>query len=108
MLSERRVFQPYGLEGGEPGQCGMNLLIRNGHPPVNFGGKNSTIVRAGDVIRIETPGGGGYGVKEKGGGKKGNAAGKRKGEEAGSGWKGKRVRVAGGSLGNLEEAQMDF
>ncbi|KAJ3071522.1 hypothetical protein HDU98_005187 [Podochytrium sp. JEL0797] len=108
MLSERRVFQPYGLEGGEPGQSGMNLLIRNGHPPVNFGGKNSTIVRAGDVIRIETPGGGGYGVKEKGGGKKGKAAGKRKGEEAGSGSKGKRVRVAGGSLGNLEEAQMDF
>lgn len=64
ILSERRVFQPYGLNGGESGQRGMNILKRKtpqGFRDINFGGKNSTTVAAGDRIQILTPGGGGYG-----------------------------------------------
>ncbi len=60
ILSERRERPPYGLKGGEAGKTGRNLLIRNGeeHP---LAGKDSVNARAGDVVQIETPGGGGYG-----------------------------------------------
>ena len=56
LLTERRVRGPWGLAGGEPGQPGRNSL--NGQP---LPGKVSMAVRAGDVLRIETPGGGGWG-----------------------------------------------
>ena len=59
ILSERRTRGPYGLQGGEPGKPGRNVLISDGeeHP---LAGKVSISTREGDVIRIETPGGGGY------------------------------------------------
>ena len=62
ILTERRVFAPYGMEGGENGSKGRNVLTiaRTGRV-VNLGGKCSVSVAAGDVIRIETPGGGGFG-----------------------------------------------
>ena len=61
ILSERRTLQPYGMEGGESGQCGRNLLIKNGGLVVNIGGRCSTSISAGERLRIETPSGGGYG-----------------------------------------------
>ena len=61
MLSERRVFSPYGIDGGGPGKPGKNTLIRKGGSERNFGGKNETVVEKGDRLVIETPGGGGYG-----------------------------------------------
>ncbi|KND02450.1 5-oxoprolinase [Spizellomyces punctatus DAOM BR117] len=61
MLSERRVFQPYGLKGGHPALTGRNTLIRANGRALNFGGKNATKVDKGDRLRIETPGGGGWG-----------------------------------------------
>ena len=61
ILSERRVFAPYGLKGGEAGKRGKNLLIRRDGHVLNLGGKNEIRVHAGDRIRILTPGGGGYG-----------------------------------------------
>ncbi|MCY4570022.1 MAG: hydantoinase B/oxoprolinase family protein [Candidatus Poribacteria bacterium] len=62
ILSERRERGPYGLQGGEQGKPGRNVLISDGeeHP---LAGKVSISTREGDVIRIETPGGGGYGKK---------------------------------------------
>lgn len=63
ILSERRVQQPYGLNGGEPGRCGRNLFIRNDGSMLHLGGKNEISAEPGDRIRIETPGGGGYGKK---------------------------------------------
>ena len=63
ILSERRVHQPYGLNGGEPGRCGRNLFIRNDGSMLHLGGKNEIRAEPGDRIRIETPGGGGYGKK---------------------------------------------
>ena len=63
ILSERRVHQPYGLNGGDPGRCGCNLFIRNDGSILHLGGKNEITAEPGDRIRIETPGGGGYGKK---------------------------------------------
>jgi N-methylhydantoinase B len=60
LLSERRIFAPYGLAGGEPGQTGRNVLIgAEGSRPLP--GKTSLDVKPGDVLRVETPGGGGWG-----------------------------------------------
>jgi 5-oxoprolinase (ATP-hydrolysing) len=56
VLSERRTRPPFGLEGGEAGARGRNVL--NGVP---IGGRAVRRVAAGDRLRIETPGGGGYG-----------------------------------------------
>ncbi|XP_022243322.1 5-oxoprolinase-like isoform X2 [Limulus polyphemus] len=61
VLTERRVFTPYGLFGGKNGKQGLNLLIYNNGRIVNLGGKTCVKVSAGDVFHMETPGGGGYG-----------------------------------------------
>ncbi len=61
ILSERRVYPPYGLEGGKPGKCGTNLFIRNDGSVLYLGGKNEVRALPGERMRIETPGGGGYG-----------------------------------------------
>jgi N-methylhydantoinase B len=56
IISERRVHAPKGERGGAPGMSGRNSL--NGDP---LPGKVTTDLAAGDVITIETPGGGGFG-----------------------------------------------
>jgi 5-oxoprolinase (ATP-hydrolysing) len=61
MLSERRTLHPYGMAGGEDGACGRNLLIRKNGIIVNMGGRCSGPMDVGERLRIETPGGGGYG-----------------------------------------------
>lgn len=60
ILSDRRRRGPYGLQGGASGKPGRNTLLR-GNERVPLGGKARFEVRAGDVLRVETPGGGGYG-----------------------------------------------
>jgi len=60
IISERRKFPPYGLEGGRAGGVGKNTLIRKGRETV-LGSKINLRVEPGDVLRVETPGGGGYG-----------------------------------------------
>jgi N-methylhydantoinase B/oxoprolinase/acetone carboxylase alpha subunit len=79
ILSERRRNRPYGLQGGEPGKPGENVLIKDscrekenqetGLIPkrkrmVRLGSKANLEVNAGDCLIIRTPGGGGYGKKE--------------------------------------------
>ena len=59
VLSERRAVPPYGMRGGDPGARGMNLL--NGKPLAH---RFTADVTAGDVLRVETPGGGGWGAAE--------------------------------------------
>lgn len=64
LLTERRSHPPYGLAGGNPGECGKNMYIRNGieyHLP----SKGSFNLLAGDILKIYTPGGGGYGSSTK-------------------------------------------
>jgi len=60
ILSERRKNPPYGLSGGESGLCGENVVIRSGKE-IPLPGKGTVELKAGDVISIRTPGGGGYG-----------------------------------------------
>ena len=81
ILSERRVHRPYGMNGGEDAQRGINMwarkIIRNDSEKndeidcegneldkyrlVNLGGKNTASMNPGDRIIIMTPGGGGWG-----------------------------------------------
>ncbi len=63
LLTERRRLVPYGLEGGEPGQVGENILVSKGEEN-RLPGKASIELQAGDVLSIRTPGGGGYGKTE--------------------------------------------
>ncbi len=60
IMSERRRFAPYGACGGGPGAKGKNTLISRGRTKT-LGSKVNVKLRPGDVLRIETPGGGGYG-----------------------------------------------
>jgi N-methylhydantoinase B/oxoprolinase/acetone carboxylase alpha subunit len=62
ILSDRRDRGPYGLAGGEPGRPGRNLLVRQGRE-ITIQGKQRFDVRTGDVLKIETPGGGGFGFR---------------------------------------------
>uniref|UniRef100_A0A670ZUZ2 5-oxoprolinase, ATP-hydrolysing n=1 Tax=Pseudonaja textilis TaxID=8673 RepID=A0A670ZUZ2_PSETE len=61
VLSERRAFQPYGLQGGEAGAPGLNLLIQPNGRTMNLGGKMSVEVHPGDIFCLRSPGGGGFG-----------------------------------------------
>ena len=61
MLSDRRVSTPYGLEGGGAGRAGQNSLVQYGNEAV-IGGKARFELKAGETLRIRTPGGGGFGV----------------------------------------------
>jgi 5-oxoprolinase (ATP-hydrolysing) len=64
ILSERRVYAPYGLEGGQSGKRGLNLFIRQDGRRINLGAKNEMMVQPGDRFRILSPGGGGYGAPD--------------------------------------------
>ncbi len=58
LITERRVYPPWGLAGGQSGAKGVNRLDAQTLPS-----KVSMDVEAGQVLTIETPGGGGYGRK---------------------------------------------
>jgi len=63
LLSERRCTQPYGLSDGKAGASGRNLLCHNGMTS-ELTAKTTLDLQAGDSLRIETPGGGGYGDED--------------------------------------------
>jgi N-methylhydantoinase B len=63
LLTERRRTAPYGLLGGEPGAQGRNILLHGGTQQ-ELPGKVEIRVAAGDVLSLETPGGGGWGRSE--------------------------------------------
>jgi N-methylhydantoinase B len=58
VLAERRRHAPQGREGGEEGARGRTLVNGEEQPP-----KVTRRLRAGDLVRVETPGGGGYGSR---------------------------------------------
>jgi N-methylhydantoinase B len=61
-MTERREMAPYPLAGGEPGKKGRNSIL-SGKKRIPVPGKARLEVRAGDVISLETPGGGGWGKR---------------------------------------------
>ncbi|MCJ1445588.1 MAG: hypothetical protein MMC23_006093 [Stictis urceolatum] len=69
ILSERRVYRPYGLAGGEDASCGLNVWVRkiksgDGEEEerrISMGAKNTAGMRPGERIIVMTPGGGGWG-----------------------------------------------
>ncbi len=64
LLTERRVFAPFGLEGGQSGAKGQNSVLRRGHPNRDpLEGRVEVALKAGDELSIETPGGGGFGSR---------------------------------------------
>jgi N-methylhydantoinase B len=62
MLSERRTVAPWGLAGGAPGATGRNLLIHADGRVEELPSKFTRYLEAGMRLRVETPGGGGWGL----------------------------------------------
>ena len=62
LLSDRRKRRPYGLQGGDEGQAGIDVIITDGRLR-KVVSKGSHELKKGDRVRIETPGGGGWGTK---------------------------------------------
>ncbi|CAN5666020.1 hydantoinase B/oxoprolinase family protein [soil metagenome] len=63
LLTERRTSRPAGAQGGGPAAAGENILVRDGVERV-LPAKTTFDARAGDVISIRSPGGGGWGPVE--------------------------------------------
>jgi N-methylhydantoinase B len=61
LLADRRVFPPYGLAGGQPAALGRTLLLNPDDTTTELPGKTSVRAPAHAIIRLETPGGGGWG-----------------------------------------------
>jgi len=61
LLADRRLRGPYGLNGGNDGRPGRNVVIQRDGSETQIPAKGSTRLRRGDRIRIESPGGGGWG-----------------------------------------------
>lgn len=63
LLSQRRgPYAPYGMAGGEPGMLGRNTLIRADGSQESLSGLAQFVAEPGDLLVIETPGGGGFGM----------------------------------------------
>ncbi|WP_182866180.1 hydantoinase B/oxoprolinase family protein [Rhodopirellula sp. JC639] len=61
LITSRRTTAPYGVFGGGAGLPGRNRLIPAGQPAVDLPAATTIEVGPGDRLRIETPGGGGWG-----------------------------------------------
>jgi N-methylhydantoinase B/oxoprolinase/acetone carboxylase alpha subunit len=64
LITERRISAPWGLAGGEPGSLGENVLLPGGDETraERLPDKCTVQLQAGDVLRMLTPGGGGWGA----------------------------------------------
>jgi len=65
LLADRRLRGPYGLHGGNAGAPGSNQGIRGDGSEVSIPAKGSVRLKRGDRVRIESPGGGGWGSVQK-------------------------------------------
>jgi N-methylhydantoinase B len=61
LLADRRTRGPWGLNGGAEGAAGKAAIVRKDGPAQELPGKFNVRLRKGERIRIETPGGGGWG-----------------------------------------------
>ncbi|MEX2601245.1 MAG: hydantoinase B/oxoprolinase family protein [Balneolaceae bacterium] len=62
VLTQHRVVPPYGLSGGEPGQCGSQRILRADGTETALNWRDGAKMQPGDRFILETPGGGGYGL----------------------------------------------
>jgi 5-oxoprolinase (ATP-hydrolysing) len=62
VLSQHRRVAPYGLEGGRPGACGGQRLLRRDGTVLELEAIDACEAEPGDRLVVETPGGGGYGT----------------------------------------------
>jgi N-methylhydantoinase B/oxoprolinase/acetone carboxylase alpha subunit len=64
LITERRRSRPWGLQGGEPGRSGENWLLPGGREEAaeRLADKLTRPLEVGDVVRLRTPGGGGWGA----------------------------------------------
>jgi N-methylhydantoinase B len=60
LVTDRRVLPPWGLGGGTPGALGRNVRVGRDGRETHLPGRVSVDLEAGESLRIETPGGGGY------------------------------------------------
>jgi 5-oxoprolinase (ATP-hydrolysing) len=63
LLTDRRRVRGFGMEGGEPGELGHNIVRRNDGRREELPGCAQTVLEAGEAIEIVTPTGGGWGKK---------------------------------------------
>ncbi|MEM8743279.1 MAG: hydantoinase B/oxoprolinase family protein, partial [Pseudomonadota bacterium] len=63
ILSGYRNVHPFGLNGGDPGECGANTVRRTDGHHEEIKGCDQTVLEAGDAIIIITPTGGGFGPR---------------------------------------------
>jgi N-methylhydantoinase B/oxoprolinase/acetone carboxylase alpha subunit len=63
LLTERRNSQPYGAQGGRSGGSGRNTVTRTNGTVELLPSKVRLVLHPGDRLRLETPGGGGYGLE---------------------------------------------
>ncbi|KAF7628420.1 Hydantoinase B/oxoprolinase-domain-containing protein [Aspergillus flavus] len=66
ILSDRRIYHPYGMNGGEPGDVGRNYVFKWNEDKtvlekLSIGGKAALGLDAGEIMQINSPGGGGWG-----------------------------------------------
>ena len=64
ILSNHRRVPPYGVDGGEPGECGRNWVERADGNRHEMTGTDQTTMQPGDVFVLETPSAGGFGRPE--------------------------------------------
>jgi len=63
ILANSRRIAPFGMYGGQPGQVGRTTIVRAGQGIEEFRSSAKMEVQCGDVIIVETPGGGGFGIE---------------------------------------------
>jgi N-methylhydantoinase B len=61
LLSDRRLRGPYGLAGASDGAPGRTIILRRDGSEEELASKTSVRLRSGERVRVETPGGGGWG-----------------------------------------------
>ncbi|KAF3053751.1 hypothetical protein E8E11_011935 [Didymella keratinophila] len=67
ILSDRRVYAPYGMNGGEPGEVGKNFAFRWNEDrtkleKISLGGKAELLLHTGERLQVNSPAGGGWGI----------------------------------------------
>jgi 5-oxoprolinase (ATP-hydrolysing) len=62
ILSQHRVYAPYGINGGNEGAKGEQYLQKIGNENIKLEGNCAIDVAPGDILTMMTPGGGGFGT----------------------------------------------